>query len=138
MSNEDTSESGSNYPLNKLDRRRRNLSRPSPSDRRKHLRYFCNFPLTIRYDSLSGKTEAVTARVTDISEGGLMLEGLDIPDGVSEVMIEFKVPPGVMPEEFVHGGWELKAFVRFRQPASGKVSVEFEESLGKRLARTTW
>lgn len=138
MSYEDMGESGSSYPLNKLDRRRRNLSRPSPSDRRKHLRYFCNFPLVVRYTPLSGKEEAVTARVTDISEGGLMLEGLDIPDGVSEVMIEFKVPPGVMPEEFVHGGWELKALVRFRHPAGGKISVEFEESLGKRLARTTW
>jgi hyaluronan synthase len=138
MNNEVESTGGVDYPVNKLDRRRRNLSRPSVSDRRKHLRYFCNFPLTIRYVSGSGENEKVTARVTDISEGGLMLDGLEIPDGVSELTIEFRVPPGVMPEEFVHGGWELKAFVRFRHPSGGKYGVEFEESLGKRLARTTW
>lgn len=126
------------YPVVKADRRRRNLSRDNASDRRKYLRYFCNFPLTVRYHSMSGPSEAVTARVSDISEGGLMLEGLDVPDGVSDVTLEFRIPPGVMPEEFVHGEWELKATIRYRHPAGGRYGVEFEESLGKRLARGTW
>lgn len=138
MNNEDVGGGGSSYPVKKMDRRLRNLSRANASDRRQYLRYFCDFPLTVRYTSVEGKPEQVTAKVTDISEGGLMLEGLEIPDQVSALTLEFSVPPGVMPEEFVHGKWELKAEVRFRHPAGGKYGIEFEESLGRRLARGTW
>lgn len=126
------------YPRSKPDRRLRNLSRVNASDRRKYLRYFCRFPITVRYTTATGTPQVVTAIVKDISEGGVMLEGMDIPDTVSVVTLEFRVPPGVMPEEFVHGDWTAKASVRFRHPSGNRYGVEFEESLGKRLARTTW
>lgn len=129
---------GQDYPVGKLDRRRRNLSRPNASDRRQYLRYFCDFPLTVSYVDPEGDFQKISARVKDISEGGVMLEGLEIPDRVSDVVLEFKIPPGVMPEEFVQGDWNVKAAVRFRHPSGNRYGVEFEESLGKRLARTTW
>lgn len=126
------------YPVAKADRRVRNLSRPNPGNRRNYLRYFCDFPLIVRFDSLSGQVQEVSAKVKDISEGGLMLEGLDIPDGVSEVTLKFQVPAGVMPEEFVQGEWILNATIRYRHPSGNRYGIEFEEPLGKRLARTTW
>lgn len=133
-----TSAPVSSYPVAKADRRLRNLSRANTSNRRQFLRYFCDFPMTVSYVDAGGAIHEVTARVKDISEGGMMLEEVDFPDSVSDVVLRFRVPPGVMPEEFVQGEWELKARVRYRHPAGGKYGVEFEEPLGKRLARTTW
>ena len=138
MKEDKESSSISSYPVIKPDRRIRNLSRANATDRRKSLRYFCSFPLTVRYRAANGAPQVATATVKDISEGGVMLEGLDIPDGVSAVTLEFRVPPGVMPEEFIHGDWIANAAVRFRHPSGNRYGVEFEESLGKRLARTTW
>ena len=128
----------SSYPVRKEDRRLRNLSRPNSSNRRMYLRYFCDFPVMVSYRSLSGEICEMRARVKDISEGGLMLVGLEIPDSISEVKLKFRIPAGVMPEEFIQGDWESKAEVRYRDPAGNRYGIEFEESLGKRLARTTW
>ena len=128
----------SSYPVRKEDRRLRNLSRPNASNRRQYLRYYCDFPVMVRFKALTGETREFRAKIKDISEGGVMLEGLDIPDGVSEVILKFRVPAGVMPEEFIQGEWESKAIVRYRNPSGNSYGVEFEESLGKRLARTTW
>jgi hyaluronan synthase len=126
------------YPVSRFDRRRRNLSRPNASDRREYMRYLASFPVTVKYPSLSGDVESMEATILDISEGGVMLEGIEIPDMVSEVTLEFRIPKGVMPEQFVHGDWKSKATVRFRHPSGNKYGVEFEETLGARLARTTW
>ena len=131
-------EKGASYPIRKPDRRLRNLSRPNASNRRQYLRYFCDFPIQVKYQSETGEWVDIRARVKDISEGGLMLEGLGIPDAVSEVHLKFRVPTGVMPEEFIQGEWESRATVRFRHPSGNSYGVEFEESLGRRLTRTTW
>lgn len=128
----------SDYPVSRFDRRRRNLSRPNASDRRQFVRYLASFPVTVKYTPHVGEPQVMTATVVDISEGGVMLEGLGIPDMVSEVELEFRVPQGVMPEQFVQGAWKTKATVRYRHPSGDKYGIEFEETLGVRLARTTW
>ncbi len=129
---------GSDYPVSRFDRRRRNLSRSNASDRRQYQRFLASFPVIVKYTPYGGEAQEMKATVVDISEGGLMLEGIEIPDVVSEVSVEFRVPPGVMPEQFVQGEWKSKATVRYRHPAGNKYGIEFEESLGVRLARTTW
>lgn len=126
------------YPMSRSDRRRRNLSRANSSDRRKHLRYLASFPVTVKYTPPGGALQAMTATVLDISEGGVLLTGLDISDAVSVVTLEFQVPEGVMPERFIQGGLKFDATVRFRHPSGTQYGVEFEESLGVRLARTAW
>ena len=126
------------YPMSRSDRRRRNLSRANSSDRRKHLRYLASFPVTVKYTPHGGALQAMTATVLDISEGGVLLAGLEIPETVSVVTLEFQVPEGVMPERFIQGGLKFEATVRFRHPSGTQYGVEFEEQLGVRLARTTW
>jgi len=126
------------YPVSRFDRRRRNLSRTNASDRRQFQRYLASFPVMVKYAVPDGLTQVMTATVVDISEGGVMLAGIEIPDMVTEVELGFRVPQGVMPEQFVQGEWNSKATVRYRHPAGNKYGVQFEESLGVRLARTTW
>jgi len=129
---------GKDYPISRFDRRRRNLSRSNASDRRQFKRFLASFPVTVTYTPYKGVAQVMIATVIDISEGGLLLEGIEIPDTISEVTLEFRVPPGVMPEQFVQGEWKSKATVRYRHPAGNKYGIEFEEALGVRLARTTW
>lgn len=128
----------SDYPVSRFDRRRRNLSRVNASDRRQFARYLASFEVTVRYIPDRGAPQVLTATAVDISEGGVLVEGLDIPDRVSEVELEFRVPQGAMPEQFVQGEWKSKATVRYRHPSGNKYGLEFEETLGVRLARTTW
>ncbi len=126
------------YPVSQFDRRRRNLSRDNAGDRRQFKRYLASFPVVVKYTPYEGVPQEMTATVVDISEGGVLLEGIEIPDAVTDVTLEVRVPKGAMPEQFVQGEWKSKATVQYRHPSGNKYGVEFEEPLGIRLARTTW
>lgn len=124
-------------PVPKPDRRLRNLSRESPSDRRKHLRYLCQFPLTVVFEVKGQKMERV-AHARDISDGGVLLEGAVIPPHVEQVSVKFKVPDGAMPEELIHGEIRMEGLVRFRNDKGGRYGIEFKKTMAETLAKTTW
>lgn len=135
---QEAGEPARDYPVSRLDRQERSLFRQNAGDRRQYVRYLASIPVTVKYQCHSGETHVLTATVADISEGGVMLEGLEIPGMVSDLELEFRVPKGVMPEPFIQEEWKSKATVRYRHPSGKKYGVAFEESLAVRLMRLTW
>jgi hyaluronan synthase len=125
------------YPLEKPDRRRRTRARPDYSDRRSSPRYQCDFPVHIFLgDGDRQKVYQVMAR--DISDGGLLLENVDIPETETRLRLEFKVPEGTLPEEFLHGKLNLEATVVHRKDQGNQLGVAFQETLSRRLGRKIW
>lgn len=125
------------YPVTKPDRRKRNLARPNASDRRKTPRYAGNFPVTIHVGQGAG-ARVYNATARDISDGGLLLECIDVPPSETRIRVDFEVPGGVMPEEFSHGRQSAGGEVRRRDGEQKLLGVQFEQPLSRRLARTTW
>ncbi len=126
-----------NFPQQKPERRQRARSRPNYSDRRIAPRYDCGFPVDV-YLGDPGKGNVYQALARDISDGGLMLENIDIPETETRIRVEFKIPEGGMPEEFLHGKLKLEGVTRRRDEQKKRVGVAFEESLSKRLGRRIW
>ncbi len=126
-----------NYPVPRMDRRRRTKSRPEYSDRRKDTRYVGNFPVTIHVGE--GRDKRVyTGVVRDISDGGLLIEELDAPPTETRIRVNFSIPEGVMPEEYAHGSYTFEGEVRRRDEAGRALGVQFIQPISMRLARTTW
>lgn len=127
----------SSFPTAQPDRRLRSKSRPDYSDRRKATRYFSQFPVQI-YIGSGDQQRVYQAVAHDVSDGGLLLEARDIPATENRFRVEFNLPDGAMPEEFLHNGVTMQAEVRRRDESSTTIGVAFEEPLSKRLARKTW
>jgi hyaluronan synthase len=125
------------FPDPKQDRRHLARKRPDFSDRRSFTRYHCEFP--VRVIGGKGDQERVYRAVArDISGGGLFIEGLYLPEEQDRVRLEFRIPDGSMPEEFLQGRYRLDAEVRSRDPKIGKVGVKFSQDLVKRLGKAAW
>ena len=71
------------YPIVKPDRRKRSRSRPDYSDRRRFIRYKSNFPVKI-YVGDGKEKKVYEAMAYDVSEGGLLIGGVDIPESVKK------------------------------------------------------
>lgn len=125
------------YPMQKDERRRRARSRSDYSDRRRHPRYLSNFPVNIYVGDGENK-QVYHAIAHDVSDGGLLLENIDIPATESRVHLEFKIPDGTMPENYLHGTFKLEADVRRRDNQNQQAVVIFKETLSQRLARSYW
>ena len=93
--------------------------------------------MLVRYASGTESVE-ITATARDISAGGVLLEGLVVPDHVESLHVEFTIPDGSMPEEFIHGKCALDGHLCFRDPVKRICGIEFEEPLIQRMGRTTW
>lgn len=120
------------------ERRLRARSRPGFHDRRAWTRYFSSFPVTITVGS--GENERVIrAHSLDIGDGGIRLIAPDLPEDETRIRMRFRIPAGVMPEEFVQGILDIRGEVR-KWPGSGtaSVGVQFEEPLHDRLGRRRW
>ena len=131
------SDDNKSFPEIKQDRRRRAKSREGFSDRRQHVRYLGSFPVQIHVgDGPDAKVYQAVAR--DISNGGLALEVPDLPSDEKRFRVEFKIPDGVMPEEFLHQTVVMDAEARFRDDRTGTLGVAFTEPLSRRLGRSTW
>lgn len=127
----------SSSPNEKADRRLRSRSRPNYSDRRADARFWSEFPIQIIVGS--GKEEKTYQGIArDISDGGLLIEAPDVPETEKRFRVHFQVPPGTLPEEFIHASMKMEAEVRRRDPASARIGVKFAEPLSQRLARSTW
>ena len=125
------------YPTAKSDRRLRSRARPDYSDRRQSSRYQCDFPVRI-FIGDGDNPKVYQAICRDLSEGGLLLENVDIPETETRLRLEFKVPEGALPEEYLHGKLNLEASVARRDQSGQKLGVVFQETLGHRLQRQIW
>jgi hyaluronan synthase len=125
------------FPREIEDRRRRARSRREYQDRRRELRYQAQFPVTIYVGS--GKDERIyQGMARDISDGGFLLENVDIPEGETRIRLKFKIPDGTMPEEFLHGEVRLDGTVKSKRPERKAVGVAFENKLSEKLSRSSW
>jgi hyaluronan synthase len=74
----------------------------------------------------------------DISEGGLLLENVDIPETETRLRVQFQIPPGTMPEEYDHGGFALEAAVVHRGKQGNQIGVLFNQPLNDFLGSKKW
>ncbi|MFB3901942.1 MAG: glycosyltransferase family 2 protein [Acidobacteriota bacterium] len=138
------------FPRQKVDRRRRGRTRPEYLERREAPRYECRFPVNVHV-TRGGHKEVHTALARDISDGGLLLELPSSPltqklpcpkdasgSDVTSVHVDFEIPDGTMPEEYLHGRQKLKGRVTYCDAKTGSVAVAFEENLTRKLARSAW
>ena len=125
------------FPTPEPERRLRARSRPNYSDRRTSTRYLANFPIKI-FVGEGDTAKEYDATVHDISSGGLLIEAPDIPPEEKRVRVKFRIPEGVMPEEFVQGVISTDVEVKRRKEGEPMLGLAFEESLGARYERTAW
>ncbi len=74
----------------------------------------------------------------DISDGGLLLENVDIPTEQSSIRIDFRIPGDTMPEEFVQGKYRLEGKILRYDREKRQAALSFEKELSKHLVRTSW
>jgi hyaluronan synthase len=125
------------FPQEKPQRRRRSRSRPDYSDRRTAIRYISAFPVTIFLGD-GKKRQVYHAIARDISDGGLLIENIDIPTSETKIRIDFAVPGDTMPEEFIQGRYRLEGKIIRYDQNQRQAAVSFKESLSKRLMHSTW
>jgi hyaluronan synthase len=125
------------FPQKEAERRLRSRSRPDYSDRRSVARYISNFPVDIYVKE--GETEKVYHAIArDISDGGLLLENVDIPSDQTSISINFRIPGDTMPEEFVHGKYRIEGKIVRNDPDKHQAAFSFNEGLSSRLVRSSW
>jgi hyaluronan synthase len=125
------------YPQEKPDRRHRGRSRPNYSDRRHAPRFLCRFPVSI-YVGHGEQQKVYQAMARDISEGGLLLENVDIPETETRLRLQFHIPTGTVPEEYLHGRYTLEAQVAHRGKPGEAIGIAFTKTLGQLLGSKTW
>ena len=125
------------HPIEKPDRRIRSKARHDHSDRRGAARYAANFPVEIYLGE--GEHETVYhGTAHDVSDGGLLIVAPDVPPTENRIRLQFKLPDGSMPEEYLHGTVQIRAEIRRRSDGGTTLGVAFDESLASRLAKKTW
>jgi hyaluronan synthase len=72
----------------------------------------------------------------NVSDSGLFIEGVDIPQEETRFRVEFRVPPNVDADAFIPGHYRVEAAVRRRDGKGGGLGIAFREPLSERLART--
>jgi len=125
------------FPNPEPERRLRARSRPDYSDRRTSQRYLADFPIKI-YVGQDDNAKEYDATVRDISSGGLLIEAPDVPPEETRIRLKFRIPEGVMPEDFIQGVISTDAEVKRRKEGDPLLGLAFEEDLGVRYERTAW
>lgn len=125
------------HPVLKPERRKYSLTRPGPGDRRTAPRFATKLPVTI-YVGEGESAREYQGTISDISDGGIMIEGVDIPPDEDRINMDFTLPEGVMPEDYVNGRYQFEGRLRRRNEKTGQMGVEFVQPISIRLAQTTW
>jgi UDP-N-acetylmuramyl pentapeptide phosphotransferase/UDP-N-acetylglucosamine-1-phosphate transferase len=104
------------------------LATPKDSDRRRFERQPCSFPvqLTIR---IGDQDQVLSATALDLSIGGMLVEGVQVPDGVIRTQVQFEIPDHVFPEERLVRSVRTSAAIRYRDQESKTLSLSFAEGL---------
>lgn len=101
---------------------------PDDSERRQHVRYACSFPVTLHFGS-GAQERVVTATARDVSLGGMLIEGADVPESVIRLHVNFEIPAGVLQTENVPRTVQTSAAIRYRDPQDKMLSLAFAEAL---------
>jgi hyaluronan synthase len=118
------------------DRRLRALSRPGAPDRREDFRYDVDFPVRVIVGE-GGEGREFQGMASDLSDGGVHLAPLPLPEGTHRLHLAFDLPEHAMPEGY--GGHHFRLDGEIRQvDAQGGLGIQFEERLGHRLAYHAW
>ncbi len=117
------------------ERRKMCRSRPDYSDRRTSMRFVGEFPVTI-YVGKDGSEKVYHAMARDVSDGGILLENVDIPENESRIRLDFKIPEAAMPEEYLHGKISVEGEVRHYDKSGRKAGIAFTKGLGQQLEGT--
>jgi len=125
------------YPEPAPERRIRSRSRVNYSDRRTSQRYLADFPIRI-FVGRGKDAKAYAATAHNISSGGLLIEAPDVPPEETRIHVQFRVPKGVMPEEYIQGVISTDAEIRRREEGKPLLGLAFEEDLGAHYERTAW
>lgn len=104
------------------------LDTPKEADRRQFERHACSFPVTLTVRQ-GDQERTVQATARDVSLGGMLVEGADVPEGVIRVGLQFRIPVDVLPDERVEREVQTAAAIRFRDPQSRTLSLAFAESI---------
>jgi hyaluronan synthase len=123
------------YPIIKPDRRIRARARRDYKERRDTIRYRSSFPVKI-YIGNGKKSEVYDAIAYDISDGGMLISGINIPENEDRINIKFRIPDGTMPEQYSQGVFKLKGKVR--RKGGEAIGLEFEEKLSTSLSKSVW
>jgi hyaluronan synthase len=133
------SETDDKFPREEPDRRTHihSSKRKGIVTRRRDQRYLASFPVRIHIGE-GEEAQVYEARAWDVSDGGLALENIDIPAEEVRVRVEFDVPDGALPEEYVHDHYTVEGRVAHTEPDKHHAGIAFVEPLSVRLARHMW
>ena len=108
---------------------------PGDSDRRQHVRYTCAFPVSLRFGrATEGQTLQATA--VDVSLGGMLMEGAEVPEGVFRVQLNFDIPAELRKDGSLPEHVSTSAAIRYRDPKTKTLSLAFAEPL--RVKQANW
>jgi UDP-GlcNAc:undecaprenyl-phosphate GlcNAc-1-phosphate transferase len=117
------------------------LDTPKGSERRQNVRYACSFPVTLRVGP-AGKEQVLAATARDVSVGGMMIGGAEVPEGAIRVQVTFDLPEDVLAEEGVPRHVSTTASVTYRDRKDRSLSLAFSEPLRaadhNRLSADQW
>lgn len=104
------------------------LDAPKASERRQYERHACSFPVQISY-RVDDQERVLHATALDVSMGGMLVEGADVPEGVIRVQIQCEIPPDVFAGESIQRSVQGSAAIRYRDHENKTLSLAFAESL---------
>lgn len=104
------------------------LAAPKDSDRRKHERHACSFPVKLSY-RVGEHEHQLDATAVDMSIGGMLVAGAELPDGVIRVQLKFEIPSDVLAEKPLVRSVKTAAAIRYRDQETKTLSLSFAESL---------
>lgn len=104
------------------------LAAPKDSDRRRFERHACSFPVQISF-RIGDQEQVVAATALDLSIGGMLVDGVQIPDGVIRTQVQFEIPADVLPGAHLVRSVKTSAAIRYRDQENKTLSLSFAESL---------
>ncbi|MDX8410323.1 MAG: glycosyltransferase [Mariprofundaceae bacterium] len=114
---------------------RRNRHANTIPDRRRSPRYIGHFPVRLHIGSGDDeRTETVIAH--DISDGGLMLGNVDLPDSIKRLRVRFRIPRSLSPDDDIERQMDVR--VRYHDHEQTRTGLAFQRRLPRRLLHRTW
>ena len=115
-------------PVRRLFLRLGFLEAPKGSERRQYVRHPCSFPVILKVGS-GAQEKVLTGTALDVSEGGMLIEGADVPEGTIRLQLQFEIPPDVLAGENIVRSVQTSAAIRYRDHQNKTLSLAFSESL---------
>jgi hyaluronan synthase len=125
------------FPEVEVDQRvPRNQAR-SVQDRREDPRFQSHFPVRV-YCGQRDKQRIFSTFARNISDGGIAIDSTEIDSTDESVTLEFNIPDGTMPEQFLHGTVKVDGQLRNIDERQGLTSIKFKKKLSRGRMPRTW